>query len=384
MVSDRRDQAYFTKEPVLVHVDAAYECLPTVVRERVCYNPRNLVELGGLDMPLESLLQLVETLRERIETHRATLSQSEALTRYALIDPLLRELGWDTSDPAMVIPEYRSGSGSADYALLGNGSPSMMVEAKKLGTPLRDQVLAQGINYCLMEGTNHFAVTDGASWEIYETHRPVPIDQKRVVAFNLVNQSPAEVCLKALALWRPNVQSGQISIVRASVVRGIEESATLPVSPSSSPPLQPVVENTQPAQAVPPRVSTGAGWIPIIDVKPESGDRSPGTIMFPDQTSVPIGRWKSVLIEVARWLIRTNNLTTGHCPVPYSRRSYKRYVVSTIPAHQDGTPFSEPEREQIDQFHIDTKHAASQILTPTQTIIQHVGQDPAQFKVRFS
>ena len=170
-------------------------------------------------MPLESLLQLVETLRERIETHRATLSQSEALTRYALIDPLLRELGWDTSDPAMVIPEYRSGSGSADYALLGNGSPSMMVEAKKLGTPLRDQVLAQGINYCLMEGTNHFAVTDGASWEIYETHRPVPIDQKRVVAFNLVNQSPAEVCLKALALWRPNVQSGGVAVGETPVIR---------------------------------------------------------------------------------------------------------------------------------------------------------------------
>ena len=55
-------------------------------------------------MPLESLLELVETLRERIITHRAVLSQSEALTRYALIDPLLRELGWDTEDPTMVDP----------------------------------------------------------------------------------------------------------------------------------------------------------------------------------------------------------------------------------------------------------------------------------------
>ena len=44
-------------------------------------------------MLLEGLLQLVETLRERIGTHRSSLSQSEALTRYALIDPLLRELG---------------------------------------------------------------------------------------------------------------------------------------------------------------------------------------------------------------------------------------------------------------------------------------------------
>ena len=136
-------------------------------------------------MPLESLLDLVETLRTRIDAHGSALRQSEALTRYALIDPLLRELGWDTSNPDMVVPEYRSGSGSADYALISNGSPAMMVEAKKLSTPLRDQVLAQGINYCLMEGTGYFSVTDGQHWEIYETHKPVPIDDKRIVSWDL-------------------------------------------------------------------------------------------------------------------------------------------------------------------------------------------------------
>ena len=44
-------------------------------------------------MVLDSLLELVETLRERIDEHRGALKQSEALTRYALIDPMLRELG---------------------------------------------------------------------------------------------------------------------------------------------------------------------------------------------------------------------------------------------------------------------------------------------------
>ena len=47
-------------------------------------------------MPLESFLALVHKLRERIDAHGDKLRQSEALTRYALIDPLLRELGWDT------------------------------------------------------------------------------------------------------------------------------------------------------------------------------------------------------------------------------------------------------------------------------------------------
>ena len=87
-------------------------------------------------MPLESLLELVHTLSDRIDQHGSALRQSEALTRYALIDPLLRELGWDTSDPEMVIPEYRSGNGRADYALMNNSSPAMMVEAKSLGYKL--------------------------------------------------------------------------------------------------------------------------------------------------------------------------------------------------------------------------------------------------------
>ena len=60
------------------------------------------------------------------------LRQNEALTRYALIDPLLRELGWDTEDPTLVIPEYKGVGGSADYALFSGDKLLMIVEAKKL------------------------------------------------------------------------------------------------------------------------------------------------------------------------------------------------------------------------------------------------------------
>ena len=52
-------------------------------------------------MPLDSLRLLVELLKERIQGHGAALRGSEALTRYALIDPLLRELGWDTANPVL-------------------------------------------------------------------------------------------------------------------------------------------------------------------------------------------------------------------------------------------------------------------------------------------
>ena len=55
---------------------------------------------------LDDLVDVIETLQERIQTHSATLRANEIRTRTALIDPMLTALGWDVSDPALVTPEY--------------------------------------------------------------------------------------------------------------------------------------------------------------------------------------------------------------------------------------------------------------------------------------
>ena len=137
-------------------------------------------------MLLDELYQTIEKLNGRMETHRDKLSQSEALTRNALVDPLLRSLGWDTEDPALVMPEYKLGSGFADYALLSDGKPVIVIEAKKLGLPL-DDAASQGIHYCVNDGIKYFAVTDGRKWDVYETHRPVPLFDKKIVSFDTTN-----------------------------------------------------------------------------------------------------------------------------------------------------------------------------------------------------
>ena len=41
-------------------------------------------------------------------------------------------------------------------------------------------------------------MTDGRRWEIYETHRPVPMADKLVVAFDLADHSSANVVFKAI------------------------------------------------------------------------------------------------------------------------------------------------------------------------------------------
>ncbi len=187
-------------------------------------------------MLLDGLLQLVEGLRDRIKEHGDALRKSEMLTRYALIDPLLRELGWDTEDPKQVQPEYRSGKGSADYALLSNGKPAILIEAKKLGTPLEDG-LVQGINYSLVEGTPYFVITDGQRWEIYQPHKQVPIAEKRLLAFDLLNMAPSKVALQALSLWSPGVVTGTINAAQTPIVQSEAPQPKPQVVPTGQPPI---------------------------------------------------------------------------------------------------------------------------------------------------
>lgn len=286
-------------------------------------------------MPLESLLKLAETLKTRVDVHRDTLGASETLTRYALIDPLLRELGWDTSDPSAVIPEYKTRQGCiADYALLKAGKPpsvAIMVEAKKLGTHLRDDsLLSQLLGCCTMEGVNHFAVTDGALWEIYETHKPVPIDQKLVAKFDLLADSPASFCLNALALRRPCVEAGLV----------------------------------EPASDI---------WHRFSDTGYAKG-RKPLELKFPDNSRAGLRGWFSLFEETVRWLSRKGHLTKENCPVTLKGRC----IVCADPPKANGI------WEDVNGLYVHKHNLVKRQFERAMAVIEHVGQNPCQFRVRFA
>ena len=317
-------------------------------------------------MPLENLQSLIETLKERIAAHGTALKGSEALTRYVLIDPLLRELGWNTADPALVMPEYKSGKGRADYALLGSdGKPAMMIEAKSLGTSLGNDTgndtRTQALLYCLQEGTKHFALTDGGHWEIYETLREGNIDEKRIVEFDVSAQPAAEVCLKALALWRPSMALGKITAGHAPLIQS---------EPAPSPaPSQPV-----------PVVSDDTEWRSLSELKPPKRSRPPVEVMFPDNSLHPVKFWNSLVVEVVRWLVKNKHLHTGNCPIRQSSSS-TWHLVSKEPVHATGKAFSR--RVQVETVWVEKDYMIPGLVENTRTIIRHVGQNPSEFKVRF-
>lgn len=206
---------------------------------------------------VDDLRKLIETLRNRILNHENDLKASEALTRYALVDPLLRGLGWDTGDPAQVQPEYLLDDGRAsraDYVLLGDDldesggtKPVLLIEAKKLskecdesqhdspqGRLIEDKELPsegdaekelwnaalQALPYAASAKVRYFAATDGQRWHVYDSEKEGGLEKGRISCFDLMEGKKAiNDCRLAEELWRDNPNpKGTKRIVEAGEV----------------------------------------------------------------------------------------------------------------------------------------------------------------------
>ncbi len=182
----------------------------------------------------DDLIRTIDILRERIRSYRGDMGTNETRTRMALIDPLLTALGWDTSDPALVTPEYSIENRRADYALKPPSStlPAMFIEAKKLGEGF-EQHREQMTNYSNMAGVRYAALTDGDRWEVYEVFKQAPLNERRVVELS-ISQNPSYKCaLQLLLLWRPNLELG--SPIPANEPGLVDPTTPIPPPPPPQP-----------------------------------------------------------------------------------------------------------------------------------------------------
>ena len=316
-----------------------------------------------LGMVLADLFVLVEELRGRLGAHSELLGGNEAQTRYALIDPLLRGLGWDLADPAQVRVEYKLGGGWADYALLGEaGKPVIIVEAKKLGTALQG-VVTQGVGYCIQEGVPYFALTDGQRWELYETFQPVPLKDKLVASLDLT-ESPGETCLKALALWRMTAAAGRVRPAAEPVIAQTEPAAV---------PSQPSLPSSLPTPPAPP--PTG-NWNPLDSFKPSAGSK-PQQIRLPDGSAVLVHSWPLVNAAIVGWLRSQAVLQDGMLPVKFGHS--QSYFLNLVDDRGAGQPFANKHR--VDGWFMNTNYNAAQHMNNARHVIKFAGRDPAQFAV---
>ena len=120
---------------------------------------------------LSEFICLIENLRACAEKHRDYLANNEAATRACLVDPVLRVLGWDVSDPEQVQVEFKVEGKAVDYALLGGGKPLVLVEAKSLGAKLKDDFWQLAV-YAAKTGASSGVMANGDEWVFLDPNNP--------------------------------------------------------------------------------------------------------------------------------------------------------------------------------------------------------------------
>ena len=161
----------------------------------------------------KTLLARIEKNRERIPKLKDQ-NINEQTTKVALINPVLRALGWDIEHPDEVELEYKRFPKDlpVDYALKLSREPKLFVEAKALGQALLDhKAVTQVVNYTTNAGVKWCLLTDGDEFRIYNAGATeVPVEQKLFYQVAISKDPPEKVAEMLSLVSRENLEKSSL------------------------------------------------------------------------------------------------------------------------------------------------------------------------------
>lgn len=140
-----------------------------------------------------SLSDDIMALAERTKQLKNQISTEEA-TKMSLIIPFFQLLGYDVFNPAEFCPEFVADVGikkgeKVDYAILTNGKPIILVEAKSVNTKL-DKHSSQLFRYFSATNAKFAILTDGIIYKFYtDLVEKNKMDKEAFYEFNILNLS---------------------------------------------------------------------------------------------------------------------------------------------------------------------------------------------------
>jgi len=140
---------------------------------------------------MRSLEDTLGQVRQRILRARSRRPVNEQNTKAALVEPILRALGWNPEDLEEVEREFKvkRRDKPVDYALLVLRTPRLFIEAKALGQNLDDRRWANQImGYAAVAGVQWVVLTDGNEYRIFNSHATVAIDKKLFRTIRIVDE----------------------------------------------------------------------------------------------------------------------------------------------------------------------------------------------------
>lgn len=145
-------------------------------------------------MDFSDLLKLfakrVESLKEKLQTEEAT--------KASIIMPFFQLLGYDVFNPDEFVPEYTADVGikkgeKVDYAIMLNGEPIILIEAKWIGEPLEKHD-SQLFRYFGTTKAKFAILTNGLIYKFYtDLEASNKMDEKPFLEINILDLKESQI-----------------------------------------------------------------------------------------------------------------------------------------------------------------------------------------------
>ncbi len=278
----------------------------------------------------------IADVRERIDQHQGK-GIGEQNTKAVLINPILRALGWNLEDLDEVELEFKRKAmdNPVDYAFMLLRTPRLFIEAKALDGNLNDPKWAgQIMAYATVAGVQWVALTDGNKYRIYNSHAPVPVDQKLFRRARISDDGDVADTLQLLAKER--MQQGLIGSMWKShfVDQQVRAAFENLVHPDPSPSLIRLIRKQVPGLA-PSDIRDGLGRMELrfdFPSPPAAGAKqpSPGApTVLSKKSAVPGGTpWRKITM--------TDLFAAGSLQPPVDLRKTYKGKLLTARIESDG------------------------------------------------
>ena len=252
--------------------------------------------------PITAIYQVLQHVQAVAQADANIFRKNEAATRAALIDPVLRALGWDTANVQMVEPEKTlSNELRIDYLLNDpTGQPWVVIEAKCLGSSLdKYGYVGKILGYALTLNVHTVCITDGITWHL---HTHLQHGKSEPVVFSLL-ETDLLPAANELIRWLDAAQAGHGIPPIGNSIESVTEVASSQLGKKAEVQrirIKALKEKSDSVSAY----FTDLTQLSSISIQP---GQKPKQLRLPNGTIRPIAIWKDILLEVCYLVLSTNS-----------------------------------------------------------------------------
>jgi len=332
---------------------------------------------------------------ERIKNHRSFYEQNEMAVRDQIINPILRNLGWNPEDPEEVQPNVSTEEGVPDYSLIKNGKKILLIEAKKMSVDIeRREVIHQLAKYSFGEGTKYGVLTNGAVWMLIKSFEEgTNLTERTVWKTDIENEEMSGIIRKITTISKTNIEYIEVLMKKVQILDEIWQSL-LEKPEEIIKGLMPVVKLTiaesYPDHQFPDYQFKDSEIEDFLNERVEEIISSPSGEETSSETFIePIlenderpRKMKikgevfelrnscEILVNTANWLIKNSRLRPSDCPVEIARG--ERYLINREPKHKSGKYFR-AKKELLNGLWIETHYNTNDCKDYAKRLLEKFG-----------